>query len=107
MRKKILILIATILILGIATLIVARSNSLPAPSLSTTSQPPAQQQLARSRNLSLQPEAFNLARRLGSRFDARKRETSTLAGVLTVNSEQRDFQQQWHSAHSGYQRKQH
>jgi hypothetical protein len=41
------------------------------------------------RNLSLQPEAFNLGRRLGSRFGSGKREKSILVGTLTVGSERR------------------
>jgi hypothetical protein len=42
-----------------------------------------------SRNLSLQPEAFNLGRRLGKRFSPGKREQSSVVGTLTIGSEQR------------------
>jgi len=41
------------------------------------------------RNLSLQPEAFNLGHRLGARFSPGKREISTLDGTLTIGSERR------------------
>jgi hypothetical protein len=39
------------------------------------------------RNLSLQPEAFNMGRRLGQRFAANKRDQSTLIGTLTIGAE--------------------
>jgi hypothetical protein len=44
------------------------------------------------RNLSLQPEAFNMGRRLGQRFSPDRRERSILAGTLTIGSEQRSVQ---------------
>lgn len=44
------------------------------------------------RNLSLQPEAFNMGCRLGARFAAGKREKSVLVGTLTVGSERRTVQ---------------
>ena len=43
----------------------------------------------RVRNLSLQPEALAVARRLGKRFDQRKRAQSTIVGTLTIGSEKR------------------
>jgi len=43
-----------------------------------------------TRNLSLQPEAFNLGRRLGRRFAANSREQSVLSGTLTIGSDQQD-----------------
>lgn len=46
----------------------------------------------RLRSLSLQPEAFNMGRRLGARFSASKLETSTLVGTLTTGSERRTMQ---------------
>jgi hypothetical protein len=46
----------------------------------------------RPRNLSLQPEAFNLSRRLGDRFAADKRAKSVLVGTLTIGSERRNVQ---------------
>src|SRR5436305_1778964 len=42
-----------------------------------------------ARNLSLQPEAFNLSRRLGQRFSPSKREVSTLIGTLTIGSDRK------------------
>lgn len=46
----------------------------------------------RVRNLSLQPEAFVMARRLGARFAADKREKSVLIGTLTLGDETRMVQ---------------
>ncbi len=46
----------------------------------------------RPRNLSLQPEAFNLSRRLGHRFASDRREKSVLVGTLTIGSERRNVQ---------------
>jgi hypothetical protein len=47
---------------------------------------------ARPRNLSLQPEAFNMGRRLGGRFAPGKRGKSVLIGTLTIGSERRIVQ---------------
>lgn len=44
------------------------------------------------RNLSLQPEAFKMSRRLGGRFAASKRSKSVLIGALTIGSERRTVQ---------------
>lgn len=41
------------------------------------------------RNLALQPIAFNLARRLGSRFSAGRRVKAETTGTLTIGAEQR------------------
>lgn len=43
---------------------------------------------AKLRNLALQPEAFNLSRRLGRRFSLDKRQVSTVVGMLTVGRDQ-------------------
>lgn len=43
---------------------------------------------ARSRNLSLQPEAFNLSRRLGRRFSTNKPQESTVIGNLKIGTEE-------------------
>ena len=42
-----------------------------------------------ARNLSLQPEAFNLSRRLGQRFSSGKREISTFIGTLAIGADQK------------------
>jgi hypothetical protein len=42
------------------------------------------------RNLSLQPEAFKLSRRLGNRFASSRQTSSTLAGTLITGTLQRD-----------------
>lgn len=41
------------------------------------------------RNLSLQPEGFNMSQRLGRRFSSATREQSTLIGVLTIGAGRR------------------
>ena len=56
----------------------------------TSSQNPVQTRTAKVRNLSLQPEAFKLSRRLGSRFAASRQTSSTLAGTLTTGTQQQD-----------------
>ncbi len=43
----------------------------------------------RGHNLSLQPEAFSMIRRLGARFSTSRRGQSILAGRLTIGSERR------------------
>src|SRR5712692_9236931 len=43
-------------------------------------------------SLSMQPEAFNMGRRLGARFSPSKRETSTLDGTLTIGTDLRTMQ---------------
>lgn len=47
---------------------------------------------ARHRNLSLQPEAFSMGRRLGQRFSPAKRDISILVATLTIGSEPRIVQ---------------
>ncbi len=46
----------------------------------------------RPRNISLQPHALNLARQLGKRFAAEKRERSELIGSVTIGAEHRTAQ---------------
>lgn len=61
----------------------SRSNVRDVPMQSSTSRS------ITARNLALQPEAFNLSRRLGHRFSPGKHETSELVGTLTFGSERR------------------
>lgn len=96
-HKKILITISIILVGGALALSVASSGIMrgrPSPSsptfLQTQNQPGTRAQSLR--NLSLQPEAFNLGRRLGSRFNASARATSIALGTLLIGSEQRQVQ---------------
>ncbi|HEX7772302.1 MAG TPA: hypothetical protein VF435_07755, partial [Pyrinomonadaceae bacterium] len=42
------------------------------------------------RNLSLQPEAFKLSRRLGNRFMSSRQTSSTLAGTLITGTQQQE-----------------
>lgn len=59
---------------------------------SLESQRPENDRKGRPRNLSLQPEAFNLSLRLGQRFQARTRPQSMLVGTLVLESERRTVQ---------------
>lgn len=93
-------MIALTIVIGVGVLAfaVARVNSKSehaAPTSGTSSSPAGAmlQEQASSRNtahrnLSLQPEAFNMARRLGKRFSASKRERSLLEGIVTIGTEQ-------------------
>jgi hypothetical protein len=49
-------------------------------------------QINKHRNLSLQPEAFKMQRRLGQRFAPDKRERSSLVGILTIGTVRRNVQ---------------
>jgi len=61
-------------------------------SKSTVPSPQTQTKSSGPRNLSLQPEAFNMGRRLGKRFSPGKREKSVLIGTLTIGSERRSVE---------------
>ncbi len=68
----------------------SRSKPIAAPAKGRgVAAPAAKANGATSRNLSLQPEAFNLSRRLGQRFGSNKREQSTLVGALTIGTDQK------------------
>jgi hypothetical protein len=56
----------------------------------TSSQTPVQTRTAKVRNLSLQPEAFKLSRRLGNRFASSRQTSSTLAGTLITGTQQQE-----------------
>ena len=56
----------------------------------TSSQNPNRTRTAKVRNLSLQPEAFKLSRRLGNRFAASRQTSSTLAGTLITGTLQQE-----------------
>ena len=80
-----------------ATVIGGRSkratlSSVPARASSGAQDQKAKANGPRPRNLSLQPEAFNLGRRLGTRFSPGKREKSVLVGTLTIGTERRVVQ---------------
>ena len=54
---------------------------------SAVNQSPSQPRIElKTRNLSLQPEAFRMSRRLGARFFPKTRGTTTTTGVLTVGT---------------------
>ena len=65
-----------------AALLIHASSDVPV----STAQTPTR--ATKTRNLSLQPEAFKLSRRLGNRFTS-TRQTSTTTGTLTTGTEQR------------------
>ena len=52
----------------------------------TSSQNPIQTRTAKVRNLSLQPEAFKLSRRLGNRFASSRQTSSTMTGTLITGT---------------------
>ena len=54
-----------------------------------SARPPARPESRGVRNLSLQPEALAVARRLGTRFGHRSRARSTIVGTLTIGTETR------------------
>lgn len=56
----------------------------------TSSQTPVQPRTGKMRNLSLQPEAFKLSRRLGNRFAPSRQTSSTLVGTLITGTLQQD-----------------
>jgi len=93
-NKKILITITLILVIGALAYGVARSRltrSRPSPEKTSRTflqKPNRGNNQQNLRNLSLQPEAFNMARRLGSRFAAGKREVSITLGTLLIGSDQ-------------------
>ena len=51
-----------------------------------SAQNPIQTRTGKMRNLSLQPEAFKLSRRLGNRFTSTRQSSSALVGTLTAES---------------------
>ena len=80
-----------------ATVIGGRSKRATLSSVPARASSGAQDQKAKAkdrslRNLSLQPEAFNLGRRLGTRFSPGKREKSILVGTVTIGTERRIVQ---------------
>ena len=109
-HKKILIAISIILAAGaLAFGVVSSRLARGGPSPQIPNPTFIQQQgrdgkpVQRARNLSLQPEAFNMARRLGSRFGATKREVSIAVGTLTIGSDQRQVQTKRVQTDSGEQ----
>lgn len=56
----------------------------------TSSQTLVQRRTGKMRNLSLQPEALKLSRRLGSRFASSRQTSSTLAGTLVTGTLQQE-----------------
>ena len=98
-HKKILITITIVLAagalaFGVVSSRLARGRPSPQITNPTFLRPQGRdgKQIQRARNLSLQPEAFNMARRLGSRFGASKRATSVMVGTLIIGSERRQVQ---------------
>src|SRR5215510_1845545 len=66
-----------LLVCAVSAVLVNRNLS------ASADQTPAQTRRAgRVRNLSLQPEAFKLSRRLGNRFSLSRKSSSTIAGIL-------------------------
>jgi hypothetical protein len=72
-----------------ALLVTATRRNAKERSAQTTSQ---SRTASRKRNLSLQPEAWKLARKVGARFLADEAKTSVVSGSLTIGSEVRTMQ---------------
>lgn len=97
-----LVVALAVLAITAVALVQARTRAISKPAVTSelrieTSNSTAQSTQARTkssgpRNLSLQPEAFNMGRRLGQRFSSSKREKSVLIGTLTIGSERRIVQ---------------
>jgi hypothetical protein len=84
--------LSVILVLLVSTVLAIVKSTTTSPSNTATDSASSRQserteQTASGRNLSLQPEAFNLSRRLGKRFSSGKRAQSVLVGMLTTGSE--------------------
>src|SRR5689334_11691244 len=97
-RKKLIAAVAAVLLIGVTagawSLISKKSRKTvvtPSRPVATTylTQGKSPQTRFRARNLSLQPEAFAMSKRLGSRFGSDKREKSVVIGTLIVGSERR------------------
>jgi len=69
----------------------ARKRTAPAAEQGRTENP-AKTNTRPMRNLSLQPQAFQMGRRLGHRFDPEGRDKSVSAGTLTMASDSRPIQ---------------
>lgn len=88
-KTFLLTLPAVLIACGVGALLM-RPASLKKP-IDTTSpeQTPLQTRPAQKvRNLSLQPEAFKMSRRLGQRFKSSRPSSSTVAGTLTIGTSQ-------------------
>ena len=92
MKNRKRFLVSTLVLAGLATaglaFVSTRSTS---PMVNSTrakvNPPPAIP--SRSRNLSLQPEAFAMSRRLGQRFSSRNRHQTIISGTLRIGTDQR------------------
>lgn len=88
-----------LVLLGALAFVAGRTRGLAEPEAKKATMPPRESQLVsvRSatagvpspRNLSLQPEAFKMGRRLGTRFARANRAVSVIQGTLTMGTERR------------------
>lgn len=77
------------LVVVCATSVIILSSASPGPEPTTAPTPATQTRRATgTRNLSLQPEAFKLSRRLGARFSPKGRGSTITAGTLFVGTDQ-------------------
>lgn len=87
------VVLALLALTGALALLIARTKATSPPTRSLQMQTTrAGSNSGVPRNLSLQPEAFNLSRRLGKRFSPGKREQSVLVGTLLLSTERREVQ---------------
>jgi hypothetical protein len=100
MTNKKIQLVVVGLSLGVAltvTGLLARAENNPSKLFTrkTTAQQPEQgknNEVRSSRNLSMQPQAFQMSRRLGKRFASTGRDKSVLIGTITITSDSRQIQ---------------
>ena len=96
------VLLGLVVLLGALAFVAGSSRRLAGPKAKKAALPAGKSQSTqaqsgaalkpRLRNLSLQPEAFNVGRRLGQRFSPGKREKSILVGALTIGSQRQVVQ---------------
>lgn len=80
---------ASLVVVVCATSVVLMSNASPESMLTTPPTPATQTRTERkTRNLSLQPEAFRVSRRLGARFSPKARGSTITTGTLIVGADQ-------------------
>ena len=75
-------------ILACATSVVLIARATSRPAVVVTTDPPQTRTTAGRKNLSLQPEAARVNRRLGNRFNSSVQSDTTMTGVLTIGKTQ-------------------
>lgn len=87
-RKTLIFSVASLVVALCATTVILYAGSAPKSPPRPNSISPQSRTEPKMRNLSLQPEAFRLSRRLGARFTPKARGTTTTTGTLKVGTSQ-------------------